>query len=240
MITEIIRTETVLGKSVRVCGTPKDPLFIAKNVADWLGNRDVTSMCRVVDEDEKLLRTVSGVGGQQREVVMLTEFGMYEVLFLSRKKIAKAFKKEVKRILHELRTKGYAIAANITKSQLAQMVIDSEKENVALEATNKALAETNDKLMPKVAYYDEVMQIENLMPVTIIAKGLGMSAIALNAALHQKEIIFPVGKTWVLYSPYQDKGYAEHQIFTRHGEEVSRHLYWTEKGCEFVHNLFKQ
>lgn len=36
--------------------------------------------------------------GQNREVTMLTEDGLYEVLMQSRKPIAKAFKKEVKKI----------------------------------------------------------------------------------------------------------------------------------------------
>lgn len=50
---------------------------------------------KLVDEDEKVIHTIC-VSGQRREMWLLTEDGLYEVLMQSRKPIAKAFKKEVK------------------------------------------------------------------------------------------------------------------------------------------------
>ncbi|WP_050552570.1 hypothetical protein [Bacillus cereus] len=49
------------------------------------------------DEDEKLMYTIY-ISGQKREMMFLTENGIYEVLMLSRKPIAKQWKKEVKKI----------------------------------------------------------------------------------------------------------------------------------------------
>ena len=82
-------------------GTPEEPLFLAKDVATWIEHTDVSNMVQCVDEDEKLTRTMF-VSGQNREVWMLTENGLYEVLMQSRKPIAKEFKKGVKKILHEI------------------------------------------------------------------------------------------------------------------------------------------
>ena len=45
------------------------------------------------DEDEKLLSQLV-IGGQTREVWMLTEDGLYEILMQSRKPIAKSYKKK--------------------------------------------------------------------------------------------------------------------------------------------------
>ena len=45
----------------------------------------------IVDDDERLLRTLFGAG-QNREVWFLTEDGLYEALMQSRKPIAKMFK----------------------------------------------------------------------------------------------------------------------------------------------------
>ncbi|MED3482844.1 BRO family protein [Bacillus toyonensis] len=48
----------------------------------------------MVDEEEKVLNNVYTLGGNQ-QAWFLTENGIYEVLMLSRKPIAKQWKKEV-------------------------------------------------------------------------------------------------------------------------------------------------
>lgn len=58
-----------------------------------------------VDEDEKLKAIITH-SGQNREMWFLTEDGLYEVLMQSRKPIAKQFKKEVKKILKQIRQTG--------------------------------------------------------------------------------------------------------------------------------------
>ena len=51
---------------------------------------------------------------------------------------------------------------------------------------------------PKVEYYNEVLQSDTLIPTTVIAKDLGMSAESLNEKLHLLGVQYKVGKTWVL------------------------------------------
>lgn len=74
-------------------------------MAEWIdytqirpGTYNVSAMLSKTDEDEKLISTIM-IQGQNREMWFLTENGLYEVLMQSRKPIAKAFKKEVKKIL---------------------------------------------------------------------------------------------------------------------------------------------
>ena len=90
----VINEQKVLGKDFKVYGTFEEPLFLAKDVAEWIEHSDVSKMVQSIDEDEKLTRTMF-VSGQNREVWLLTENGLYEVLFQSRKPIAKEFKKQV-------------------------------------------------------------------------------------------------------------------------------------------------
>ena len=59
-----------------------------------------------IDDDEKVVTNGYTPSGNQKQW-FLTEDGLYEVLMQSRKPIAKSFKKEVKKILKELRVKGY-------------------------------------------------------------------------------------------------------------------------------------
>lgn len=99
-------------------GTPEDPLFLARDVAEWIdyskrpdGSYKLDRMLQSVDEEEKnkILIPAQIVGGYLRpnqEYWFLTEDGLYEVLMQSRKPKAKEFKKEVKKILKSIRKIG--------------------------------------------------------------------------------------------------------------------------------------
>ncbi len=51
---------------------------IAKDVATWIEHTDLSRMMNLVDDEEKLNGTIVHAG-QQREVLFLTENGLYEV-----------------------------------------------------------------------------------------------------------------------------------------------------------------
>lgn len=90
----IIYERNLFGKHFRIYGTKENPLFLAKDVAEWIEHSDVSMMLKKVDEDEKVTNIVCTLGGNQR-AWFLTENGLYEVLMQSRKPIAKELKKEV-------------------------------------------------------------------------------------------------------------------------------------------------
>ena len=108
-----ITEQSFLDKRIRVFGTPEDPLFLAKDVADWIDYNvsSVNKMLANVDEDEKTTRKIIPNGSNYKtEAWFLTEDGLYEVLMQSRKPKAKEFKKEVKKILKSIRkTGGYVV-----------------------------------------------------------------------------------------------------------------------------------
>lgn len=110
---KVIRCQEVLGKDFKVYGDIDEPLFLAKDVANMIEHSDVSKMVKAVDEDEKVKNSILTLGGEQ-EAWFLTEAGLYEILFQSRKPIAKAFKKEVKAILKELRKTGVVITESAT------------------------------------------------------------------------------------------------------------------------------
>lgn len=68
-------------------------------MAEWIEHSKVSMMLQSIDEDEKV--KVNNVYFENRAggngTWFLTENGLYEVLMQSRKPIAKAFKKEVKK-----------------------------------------------------------------------------------------------------------------------------------------------
>lgn len=142
---------TLMGKTFNVYGTVEEPLFRAKDVADWLDISNVSQMAQSVDEDEKGIYNVYTLGGNQ-DVLFLTENGVYEVLMLSRKPIAKEFKKEVKKMLHALRTKK----ATLMPTNFADALEAYAKEVRAREEAQQALfAETQQKLLALEQYQNE-------------------------------------------------------------------------------------
>ena len=142
---------TLMGKTFNVYGTVEEPLFRAKDVADWLDITNVSQMVQSVDEDEKGIYNVYTLGGNQ-DVLFLTENGVYEVLMLSRKPIAKEFKKEVKKMLHALRTKK----ATLMPTNFADALEAYAKEVRAREEAQQALfAETQQKLAALEQYQTE-------------------------------------------------------------------------------------
>lgn len=111
---QVIDQRNLLGKNFKVYGDFQNPLFLAKDVAEWIdyqktseGYYNTSKMLNTVDEDEKVTIPNKDSGGSK---LFLTEDGLYEVLMQSRKPIAKKFKKEVKKILKSIRMNGMYIA----------------------------------------------------------------------------------------------------------------------------------
>lgn len=184
---KIIDERTVLGKDFRIYGDVENPLFLAKDVAEWIDyaykdsrkvNRDVSKMLETVDEEEKSKSTLN-LGGEDCshggireniEVWFLTEDGLYEVLMQSRKPIAKAFKKEVKSILKSVRKNGGYIAGQESASPemiLANAMIVAQN---VIKANEQKIAE----LQPKADYFDNLVDRNLLLNFTDTAKELGI------------------------------------------------------------------
>ncbi|GAB6451339.1 hypothetical protein bcgnr5380_51320 [Bacillus cereus] len=115
---KVIHEQEVLGQEFKVYGSKEEPLFLAKDVATWIENKNVSQMLNVVDAEEKGLYNVYTLGGSQ-ESWLLTEDGLYEVLMQSRKPIAKQFKKKVKEILKDIRNHGMYMNDNLLEKTLA-------------------------------------------------------------------------------------------------------------------------
>lgn len=155
---KVIDERSVLGKKFKVYGTTENPLVLAKDVAEWIDYsykdsrktaRDTSKMLKTIDEEEKLVGTLF-LSGQNREAWFLTEDGLYEVLMQSRKPIAKEFKKEVKKILKQIRLTGGAVRneeefiknyfPSFSEEVKQAMVLDLRKQN---EKIKKELEEKN-------------------------------------------------------------------------------------------------
>lgn len=239
----IINEQEVLGKHFTVYGTADEPLFVAKDVAEWIEHSNPTEMLKSVDEDEKLTSTILRAG-QIREVNLLTENGLYEVLMQSRKPLAKEFKKKVKEILKSIRKHGlYAIDDLLENPDMAIAALQKLKEERQLRLqAQEEVAQKNQiiqELQPKATYYDLVLQNKTLVPISVIAKDYGMSATKLNKVLHELKVQYKQGSTWLLYQKYSSKGYTQSKTHTIDADCSKMHTYWTQKGRLFIYDLLK-
>lgn len=105
LVLEKFDTQELNGVMFDIYGDFTHPLFLAKDVADFIEHNKPHEMIKNIEDGvEKLMATVS-LSGQNRDAWFLTEDGVYEVLMTSRKPKAKEFKKFVKTLLKEYRLK---------------------------------------------------------------------------------------------------------------------------------------
>lgn len=106
------------GREVRILGTREEPLFVANDIGAILEIKDMKSTLRLFDDTEKGVHSMHTLGGNQ-QMTLLTEKGLYKILFTSRKKEAKVFQDWVFRVIKEIRLKGrYVLAEDIENQQL--------------------------------------------------------------------------------------------------------------------------
>lgn len=231
---KVLNEQEVLGKQFRIYGTAEEPLFLAKDVAEWIeyDTSSVNKMITNVDDDEKVRKNVPTLGGIQ-ESWFLTENGLYEVLMQSRKPIAKQFKKEVKEILKTIRKHGIYATDNVIDNILnnpdfgIELLIKLKEERAA-----RVEAERKNAIL---------MHVNKTYTITEIAKELGLkSAMQLNRILAEKKIQYQVNGTWLMYSNYSDCGYEEIKQEVLDSGKVIYHRRITQMGREFILGLFEK
>lgn len=169
---QIIEQREVLGQDFKIYGTFEKPLFLAKDVAEWIGYEvsNVSKMVKNIDADEKIITRINNTSA-----TFLTEDGLYEVLMQSRKPIAKKFKKEVKKILKELRLNGYYISNN-NINNLEEMKVKAQLEraeamklNAKTRMFNSLMKSVNGKKLSPIAV--EVFGLKAIEEITGVDTG---------------------------------------------------------------------
>lgn len=252
---KIISKSTFLDKEIDVWGSVENPLFRANDVQSWLGLKNVSRAVANVDEEERLNLKLSRGGSMW----FLTEEGVYELLMQSRKPIAKQFKKGVKAILHEIRTKGGYIASSVNDTPEAIMARalkiadETLKRNELrvreLEAQTEQQAQTigiQQKELtvaaPKVKYYDDTLASTDCLTTTQVADDLGISARALNQQLSNAGIQYFQSGSWHLKGKYREWQLASTRTYNyikgdgSTGTKVN--LVWNQRGKRFILALY--
>jgi len=176
------------------------------------------------------------------EVNFIPEGDLYRLIIRSKLPAAERFEKWVfDEVLPTIRKHG----AFISEDVLRQMQEDSEYaadllRNLTAERNrSNALANKVALLSPKAYYHDIILQCKDVIPVTLIAKDYGMSAVAFNKMLHGMNVQHRIGGVWVLYREHQSYGYTKTNTYTKNGVTAWMHTCWTQRGRLWLYEMLK-
>ncbi len=127
-----------------------------------------------------------------------------------------------------------------------QLLLENHKQAQEIESMIKTNVELGDKItemLPKVSYYDQILQSNATVTVTQIAQDYGMSAQRLNKELADMKIQHKVRSQWILYRQYVTGGYVHSrpvEITQNDGKiDVKYNTEWTTKGRLFIYEALK-
>lgn len=179
-----------------------------------------------------------------------------ECLYIATKFNDEARAKLIKRWMElEEQHRQPVVPQNYLEALKSLVKSEEEKQQLALE--NKAQQETirnmeQEKLelgnkitemLPKVSYYDQILQSNSTMTVTQIAQDYGMSAMKLNKVLEEMKIQHKLRGQWILYGQFLQGGYVHSRavdIVRSNGtHDVKYNTEWTTKGRIFLYQSLK-
>lgn len=214
-----------------------EPYFVGKDVAEVLGyqngSRDVN---RHVDEEDKLTHQISA-SGQNRNMTIINESGLYSLIIKSKLPSAKKFKRWVtSEVLPSIRKTGSYLTVPTTFAEALRLAANLEEEKLFLE---QKVAEYE----PKISYLDTILSSIDTVTISQIAADYGMSAIAFNKLLNHLKVQRKVGNQWLLRKKHMNHGYTKShtsKIPIPGGEiKIVMNTKWTQKGRLFIYDLLK-
>ncbi|WP_064590854.1 BRO-N domain-containing protein [Streptobacillus moniliformis] len=224
----ILEKKEILGIELVIFGNEVSPMFNANEVAKIIENKNVSQMLKDVEEDEKELVLVTREDGKTHKQWYLTEDGLYEVLFSSRKPIAKKFKKQVKEILKTIREKrGYIVVRKEDNEYTIKQRI-----NNLMKAAEKQLEKLQTKVIEYEGFFDEG---KGYVSLNFLANKYEKTTKELIKILTEKRFLYYKGNILYLYREHKYKNYAKY--FKIKGKNV---LKFTLKGESFIDGLIKK
>ena len=222
---------------IRTCTVDGETYFVGKDVASALGYINPNkAMIDHVDNEDKLTSRIV-MAGQNRQVIIINESGLYALILSSKLEGARRFKRWVtSEVLPAIRKNG--------RYELEQQVVKVEEQNRELESRNAYLEDISAYQKPLTDYARHILSSQQTVTVTQIAQDYGFTAVRFNELLMHLRIQHKVGGQWILYAPHVHRGYV--QSFSSYyvqpdGEvQVKVHTRWTQVGRLFLYEELKK
>lgn len=217
-----------------------NPLFCLKDVCEVLA-LETKQVVRRLSDEVFSKHPIFDTLGRRQQAVFVNEDGLYDTILESRKPQAKAFRKWVtSEVLPAIRKQGGYMIAGADESDEVILARALQIMKATIERRDAEIA----RLRPKAQYAEEVLDAVSCFTTSQIAKGMGMTAVALNRFLCEHGIQYRQSGQYLLYADYARKGLATNRIYMYHdtyGEVyTSSRLVWTERGREFIYQLVRK
>ncbi len=252
------------GNKVRTLKIDNEPYFVGKDVAKILGYALPTKAIQDhVDKEDQKSEIVNksqffqnGTGFMS--VDLITESGVYSLIFSSKLPGAKKFKHWVtSEVLPAIRKHGAYMtdekAFDVVNNKdglasLLQQAADQLRQKdiriEEVEKENKNLALQLEESNKKASYLDVILGAPDALAITQIAADYGYSASEFNKLLQKVRIQHKVNGQWILYKVYMGQGYVTTKpfVFKDHtGRDRSKpSTYWTQKGRKLIYDILKE
>ncbi len=139
---------------VRIVEKDGEPWFVARDVCSVL-ELDLASGARGLAADEKGLHSMQTPGGEQK-IQIISEPGLYRLIFKSRKKEAEAFKRWVCHdVLPSIRKTGAYVMPNRAMEAMGKILLSVQDQYQMLIENNSILTqqlEYANQFIPKTRY----------------------------------------------------------------------------------------
>jgi len=223
--------------SIEVLIVEGKPFFPATDCAKILGyNQPEHAVKRHCIVDGCMKRTVIDRLGREQEKGFISEGNLYRLIIRSKLPAAAQFESWVfDTVLPSIRKYGTFIASDT----LEEMAANPEFAAALLEQLQDERA-LNAKLSPKASYFDRILQCKNTVPVSLIAKDYGMSAVKFNLLLHNLGVQYKIAGTWLLYQKFAGKGYTQTRTYHFGENSAALHNCWTQRGRLFLYEFLSK
>lgn len=135
------------------------------------------------------------------------------------------------------------VKAEEEREQLQLENRKQQQEIVTISRVNAELGNKITEMLPKVSYYDQILQSNATMTITQIAQDYGMSAVRMNKLLEDMRIQHKMRGQWILYGQFLQGGYVHSRavdIVRSNGQhDVKYNTEWTTKGRIFLYDSLK-
>ena len=156
---------------IRTAGTADEPMFCAADICRALGYTNgpkaVKDHCDEGDITKRYTPTTSG----DQLMTFINESGMYALIFGSKLSTAKQFKKWVtSEVLPTIRKTGSYNIQQMSRKELAMMIVKAEEEKEALMLENKRKEDQLEEQKPKVVFADAIVGSQSSCLIGELAK----------------------------------------------------------------------
>ena len=238
--------------------------FVGKDITRLLGYMNSNeTLRRKIMPDDKIMADYPDRNGHIQKGVCINEVGLYSLVLSSNTKIAKRLKTWLSQqalpylrqceVLSEQEDDKATNEnpSNIEKTNTDDFVksifklLNSNPDKPIESSTKITKQNEQDKLdassdSKNQSYYDKILNSDELLTTSEIAKEYGLTAQALNNILYNLHIQYQRGSVWLLYEEYSQFGYTKlSTMFNKQTGKRYTFTKWTQKGRKFIYDRLK-